>query len=232
MRVDMFDVEIESLRWFSTFTQRSLGEVEEVEIAPAAELAAEHRELAEIAALEDASGAPGHRGAACRSSASGRCSICWSEDTELVVAAEEELDAGARGPLERRVRGLPRRGRPPPVRQPRRGRAALARRARIWLSSLAGDQELRAARAVGGHRGALAGGGGAAAGEAGALGLPHRGRLPAPRRGRARGVQPRAPESHMAGIPGPPWPARRQGADSGTPSGTPRARHCWRRARA
>ena len=51
VRVDMFDVEIESLRWFSTFTQRSLGEVEEVEIAPAAELALEHRELAEIAAL-------------------------------------------------------------------------------------------------------------------------------------------------------------------------------------
>src|SRR5450759_1444666 len=52
VRVDMFDVEIESLRWFSTFTQRSLGDVEEVEIAPAAELAAEHRELAEIAAQQ------------------------------------------------------------------------------------------------------------------------------------------------------------------------------------
>src|SRR3954462_319725 len=52
IRVDMFDIEIESLRWFSTFTQRSLGETDEVEIAPAAELAAEHRELAEIAALE------------------------------------------------------------------------------------------------------------------------------------------------------------------------------------
>src|SRR5450631_2897566 len=50
VRVDMFDLEIESLRWFSTFTQRSLGETQEVEIAPAAELAAEHRELAEIAA--------------------------------------------------------------------------------------------------------------------------------------------------------------------------------------
>src|ERR1039458_5169322 len=58
VRVDMFDVEIESLRWFSTFTQRSLGDVQEVEIAPAAELAAEHRELAEIAALEDASTRP------------------------------------------------------------------------------------------------------------------------------------------------------------------------------
>ncbi|HET6447508.1 MAG TPA: transcription-repair coupling factor [Conexibacter sp.] len=53
IRVDLFDIEIESLRWFSTFTQRSLGDVERVEIAPAAELAAEHRELAEAAALGD-----------------------------------------------------------------------------------------------------------------------------------------------------------------------------------
>src|SRR3954449_1709410 len=51
VRVDLFDDEIESLRWFSTFTQRSLGDTDAVEIAPAAELAAEHRELAEIAAL-------------------------------------------------------------------------------------------------------------------------------------------------------------------------------------
>jgi transcription-repair coupling factor (superfamily II helicase) len=51
VRVELFDIEIESLRWFSTFTQRSLGEVGEVEVAPAAELAAEHRELAQIAAL-------------------------------------------------------------------------------------------------------------------------------------------------------------------------------------
>jgi transcription-repair coupling factor (superfamily II helicase) len=51
IRVDLFDVEIESLRWFSTFTQRSLGDVDEVEVAPAAELAAEHRELAEVAAI-------------------------------------------------------------------------------------------------------------------------------------------------------------------------------------
>src|SRR3954465_6337661 len=58
IRVDMFDIEIESLRWFSTFTQRSLGETDEVEIAPAAELAAEHREMAEIAALEDADSRP------------------------------------------------------------------------------------------------------------------------------------------------------------------------------
>jgi transcription-repair coupling factor (superfamily II helicase) len=53
VRVDLFGDEIESLRWFSTFTQRSLGEADVVEIAPAAELAEEHRELAEIAALEN-----------------------------------------------------------------------------------------------------------------------------------------------------------------------------------
>jgi transcription-repair coupling factor (superfamily II helicase) len=58
VRVDLFGDEIESLRWFSTFTQRSLEEAEEVEVAPAAELAEEHRELAEIAALEDEANRP------------------------------------------------------------------------------------------------------------------------------------------------------------------------------
>src|SRR4051794_14183030 len=51
VRVDLFDIEIESLREFSTFTQRSLAELDEVLVAPAAELSAEHRELAEIAAI-------------------------------------------------------------------------------------------------------------------------------------------------------------------------------------
>ncbi len=58
VRVDLFGDEIDSLRWFSTFTQRSLGEAEIVEVAPAAELAEEYRELAEIAALEKASERP------------------------------------------------------------------------------------------------------------------------------------------------------------------------------
>ncbi|MCU0313064.1 MAG: transcription-repair coupling factor, partial [Solirubrobacteraceae bacterium] len=58
VRVDLFDIEIEALRHFSTFTQRSLGDLAAVEIAPAAELAAEHRELAEIAAISDADERP------------------------------------------------------------------------------------------------------------------------------------------------------------------------------
>jgi transcription-repair coupling factor (superfamily II helicase) len=52
VRIELFGDEIESMRWFSTFTQRSLGDAERVELAPAAELDAEHRELAELAAME------------------------------------------------------------------------------------------------------------------------------------------------------------------------------------
>ncbi|HEV2753870.1 MAG TPA: CarD family transcriptional regulator, partial [Solirubrobacteraceae bacterium] len=43
IRAELFDIEVESLRWFSTFTQRSLGEASEVEIAAAAELAPRYR---------------------------------------------------------------------------------------------------------------------------------------------------------------------------------------------
>jgi transcription-repair coupling factor (superfamily II helicase) len=52
IRIELFGDEVESMRWFSTFTQRSLGEAERVELAPAAELDLEHRELAELAAME------------------------------------------------------------------------------------------------------------------------------------------------------------------------------------
>ncbi len=54
VRIELFGDEVESMRWFSTFTQRSLGEAGRVELAPAAELDAEHRELAELAAMEAA----------------------------------------------------------------------------------------------------------------------------------------------------------------------------------
>ncbi|MEO8092546.1 MAG: transcription-repair coupling factor [bacterium] len=51
-RLELFGDEIESIRWFSTFTQRSLGEAQELQLEPAAELSLERRELAE-AALEE-----------------------------------------------------------------------------------------------------------------------------------------------------------------------------------
>src|SRR3954464_15530140 len=53
VRCELFDIEVERLTFFSTFTQRSLEEADRIEIAPAAEIGPEHRELAEIAATED-----------------------------------------------------------------------------------------------------------------------------------------------------------------------------------
>jgi transcription-repair coupling factor (superfamily II helicase) len=98
VRVDMFDVEIESLRWFSTFTQRSLGDAQEVEIAPAAELALEHRELAEMAAEE----LPGATDSEPRERPDvaellpverfGALLDLLGEGTRLIVAAEEEIE--------------------------------------------------------------------------------------------------------------------------------------------
>src|SRR5204863_7187 len=52
-RIELFGDEVEQIRWFSTFTQRSLGEAERLELAPAAELALEHRERAEVAMAEE-----------------------------------------------------------------------------------------------------------------------------------------------------------------------------------
>src|ERR1700676_341282 len=104
VRVDMFDLEIESLRWFSTFTQRSLGDVQEVEVAPAAELAIEHR--AEewqardaIAAAASASAAGAGQDSSERPDIAellpverfGALLDLVGAEAELIVAAEEEL---------------------------------------------------------------------------------------------------------------------------------------------
>ncbi|HUR85431.1 MAG TPA: transcription-repair coupling factor [Solirubrobacteraceae bacterium] len=91
VRVDLFDVEIESLRWFSTFTQRSLGETDAVEIAPAAELAAEHRELAEIAALESEEDRPDI--AELLPVERFRAFLDLAPDAAVLIAAEEEIDS-------------------------------------------------------------------------------------------------------------------------------------------
>jgi transcription-repair coupling factor (superfamily II helicase) len=154
VRVDMFDVEIESLRWFSTFTQRSLGDAEEVEIAPAAELALEHRELAEIAAATGAFAAAGGAGAAGEDAERpdiaellpverfGALLDLVSTNTELVVAAEEDIEpvlgdlwsdvCAAFGDEDAHHLYV----------SPQSLHATLAERARIWLSGLSGGQEI------------------------------------------------------------------------------------------
>ncbi|HEX5224320.1 MAG TPA: DEAD/DEAH box helicase, partial [Solirubrobacteraceae bacterium] len=152
VRVDMFDVEIESLRWFSTFTQRSLGDAEEVEIAPAAELAAEHRELAEIAAATGelrAAGADGERPDIAELLPVERFGALLDlvgERAQLIVGAEEDIEpvltdlwsdvCAAFGDEDAHHLYV----------SPESIRRTLAARARIRLSSHASDQpiELRA----------------------------------------------------------------------------------------
>jgi transcription-repair coupling factor (superfamily II helicase) len=162
VRVDMFDVEIESLRWFSTFTQRSLGDVAEVEIAPAAELAIEHRELAEIAASE-------YRSAGSRSSPSetpaggrregppdrpdiaellpverfGALLDLLDAHTELVVAAEEELKPALSDHWTDVCAAFADEDAHHLYVSPEDIESALAGRARIWLSAISGDQPLQ-----------------------------------------------------------------------------------------
>ena len=87
-RLELFGDEIESIRWFSTFTQRSLGDAERVELSPAAELASEHRELAELA-LEDDDRAPGPRRAAAPGELPRALELIPPEAAVIVSAAEE-----------------------------------------------------------------------------------------------------------------------------------------------
>jgi transcription-repair coupling factor (superfamily II helicase) len=97
-RLELFGDEVESLRWFSTFTQRSLGDTDRVELAPAAELAAEHRELAELA-LEEARD-PEAGGDTARPDVAEVLPTDRFEaplellpaSTAVIVAAEEEID--------------------------------------------------------------------------------------------------------------------------------------------
>src|SRR4051794_38860348 len=89
VRVELWGDEIESLRWFSTFTQRSLGDAERVEVAPAAELAPEHRELAEIAALESPEDRPGI--GELLPVGEFRAFLDLVGDAEVIMAAEEEV---------------------------------------------------------------------------------------------------------------------------------------------
>ncbi len=149
VRVDMFDLEIESLRWFSTFTQRSLGEVEEVEIAPAAELAVEHRELAEIAAATGAFTA-GEGPESERPDIAellpverfGALLDLVGESAELMVAAEEELAPALSDHWSDVCAAFGDEDAHHLYVSPESIQETLSARARVWLSALAGGQEI------------------------------------------------------------------------------------------
>ncbi len=142
VRVDMFDVEIESLRWFSTFTQRSLGDVPEVEIAPAAELAIEHRELAEMAASEEESDRP-DIAELLPVERFGALLDLLDDDTELLVAAEEECKPALSDHWTDVCAAFADEDAHHLYVSPEDIESALAGRARIWLSSISGDQPLQ-----------------------------------------------------------------------------------------
>jgi len=141
VRVDLFDVQIESLRWFSTFTQRSLGEAREVEIAPAAELAAEHRELAEIAALERAEDRPDVAELLPVDRFLAFLDLAPADAT-VVVAAEEELAPALSDHWSDVCAAFHDEDAHHLYVSPEDVRAALTARARIWLSSISGGQEI------------------------------------------------------------------------------------------
>ena len=90
VRCELFDIEVERLTYFSTFTQRSLEEAERVEIAPAAELGPEHRELAEIAATESAEDRP-DIAELLPLERFGELLALIPDDALIAIAAEEEL---------------------------------------------------------------------------------------------------------------------------------------------
>ena len=100
VRVDLFDIEIESLRFFSTFTQRSLGETQSIEIAPAAELAPSHVVSRNVSAAEGGTGSAAGGGAEdARPDISELLPVdrfhafldLAPDDAVLLVAAEEEI---------------------------------------------------------------------------------------------------------------------------------------------
>jgi transcription-repair coupling factor (superfamily II helicase) len=150
VRVDMFDIEIESLRWFSTFTQRSLGDVEEVEIAPAAELAPEHRELAEIAAATGAFTTPGGGHGDERPDIAellpverfGALLDLIGPGTELIVAAEEELAPALTDHWTDVCAAFADEDAHHLYVSPEEVRASVDARTRIWLSSMSSGQEI------------------------------------------------------------------------------------------
>ena len=94
-RLELFGDEIEAIRWFSTFTQRSLGEAEEVELAPAAELALEHRELAEVALDDDSEARPDLAELIPLSSLRAPLELL-PEEASVVLAAAEQIEPALR----------------------------------------------------------------------------------------------------------------------------------------
>jgi transcription-repair coupling factor (superfamily II helicase) len=139
VRCELFDVEVERLTFFSTFTQRSLEEVESVAIEPAAELAPEHRELAEIAAASEEGERP-DVAEVLPVDRFGEVLSLLPEGGLVAVAAEEELAPSLRDYWDDVTASFHDEDAHHLYVEPGRLEKALADRASISLSSISGDQ--------------------------------------------------------------------------------------------
>ena len=138
VRCELFDVEVERLTFFSTFTQRSLEEVERVEIAPAAELAPELRELAEIAATDDGDARPDvaellpvERFRDVLGLVPAQALVCLAAEDEIAPALADQWEDVTTSFHDRDAHEL--------YLSPEYVQGALAQRAAVTLSSLSGD---------------------------------------------------------------------------------------------
>src|SRR3954465_2427395 len=139
VRCELFDVEVERLTFFSTFTQRSLEEVERVEIAPAGELAPEHRELAEIAAASEEDERP-DVAEVLPVDRFGELLALLPDEALVAVSAEEELAPALRDYWEDVTASFHDTDAHHLYVNPERLEESLARRAAVRLSSISGDQ--------------------------------------------------------------------------------------------
>ncbi|MDA0173936.1 transcription-repair coupling factor [Solirubrobacter taibaiensis] len=141
VRVDLFDIEIEALRWFSTFTQRSLGETDCVEISPAAELAPEHREMAEMAASDAPEDRPDIAELLPVEQFKALLDII-PERTQIIVAAEEDVEPTLRDHWEDVCTAFDDQDARDLYVNPKKINEALAERAEARLSSISQDQPI------------------------------------------------------------------------------------------
>src|ERR687891_329545 len=139
VRCELFDVEVERLTYFSTFTQRSLEEAERVEIAPAAELGPEHRELAEMAATESGEDRP-DIAELLPLDRFGEMLSLIPADAFVAVAAEEELAPSLADHWQDITTSFHDDHAHQLYVSPERLEGELDRRAAVRLSSISGDQ--------------------------------------------------------------------------------------------
>src|SRR4051794_37645338 len=139
VRCELFDVEVERLTWFSTFTQRSLEDAERVEIEPAAELGPEHRELAEMAADSEEEDRPDIADVLPLDRFRELLSLI-PESTQIVVAAEEDIGPSLDDWWKDVCTSFHDEDAHQLYESPEKVEQALHARAALWLSSISGDQ--------------------------------------------------------------------------------------------